>query len=114
MSQNKIDRRCFQRELINRQVDIIARKKSTQAKIIDISTCGLGLLSEQNYPVNSILQTNFCLPGYEQNNPLQLQGVVARNTAIDNHYLIGIEFLELSKHESLVLKEFLNFHQRFL
>lgn len=124
--------KCLERISINRPVHLIALNvialngdqknnpiqkgqsatSTEDLKLVDLSNCGVGLLSAKPYQVNQSVALQLSLPTYSQTQQLTLNGLVKHATAVHNNYLIGCQLLNLSAHDQLVIKEFFAFHRR--
>jgi len=107
------DKRCSARASLNRQAQICLPSEKLSIQILDISVCGLGAISPATFDIESEFIIKLSLPGYEQSNTLNIFGRIIRCLPVNNQYLIGIEFQDLTPHNTLVIKEFLSFHKRF-
>jgi len=114
MKQIKLtDNRCSERISVNRTVEINNESQPISMKMVNISNCGFGALGSKAFQNGEILRVNFLLPGYEQNSKISLNAQVIHSTRVNNSFLIGLSFQDLTQHEQLVIKEFANFHERF-
>ncbi|WEJ63087.1 PilZ domain-containing protein [Thiomicrorhabdus lithotrophica] len=107
------DSRCSERISINRTVEINNGSHPISIKMVNISNCGFGALASQVFQNGEILKVEFSLPGYEQNSKISLNAQVIHSTKVNNNFLIGLSFQDLTPHQKLVIKEFSNFHKRF-
>jgi hypothetical protein len=109
--------RCAERTLVNRTVEITCLRNdemdSSGAKLLDISFCGAGIISHQAYQADENFTLSFSLPNYEGVQRLALQAKVIHSQTVRKQFLTGLVFPELSAHQILVIKAFINFHQRF-
>ena len=112
-SKELTDSRCSERVSVNRTVTINNQTAPISLKMVNISNCGFGALGSKPYQNGEILQVQFSLPGYEQHSKISLNAQVVHSTKVNNHFLIGLSFQELTPHDLLVIKEFSNFHKRF-
>ncbi|WP_029406825.1 PilZ domain-containing protein [Thiomicrorhabdus sp. Milos-T2] len=110
---NKNEQRCSERISINRKVNLDIQAETYPVKMVDISHCGIGIVSPKVLQDNTLLEIEFDLPGYEQNSNIKTQAQVIHSTPINHNYLIGLAFINLNLHSQLVIKEFSNFHNRF-
>ncbi len=111
------DQRCGERILVNRAVEINSIRnpemKASRAKLLDLSFCGIGVISNQAYQPDEALILTFSLPGYEGDQTLSIQAKVIHTQPVQDQFLTGLVFPDLNPHQSLVIKAFVNFHQRF-
>ncbi|MEA1989374.1 MAG: PilZ domain-containing protein [Pseudomonadota bacterium] len=107
------DSRCSARISVNRTVEINNDSQPVSMKMVNISNCGFGILGSKAFQNGKILKVHFSLPGYEQNSKIKLNAQVIHSTRVNNNFLIGLTFQDLTPHEQLVIKEFANFHKRF-
>lgn len=107
------DNRCSERISVNRTLEINNDSQPISMKMVNISNCGFGALGSQAFQNGEILKVQFSLPGYEQNSTISLNAKVVHSTHVNNNFLIGLSFQNLTPHEQLVIKEFSNFHKRF-
>jgi len=106
------DQRCDSRVTLTRVAKLKNSQGEYDVKIVDISTCGIGVLSNQKI-MDENLSIHFSLPGYEQDNSISLPVQVKHLTDMKDKHLIGLAFTQASQHDLLVIKEFFNFHNRF-
>ena len=92
---------------------MIEKGERYNLKMVDISTCGLGLLSSKPLNTEHPVEIQFTLPTYNNTANIQITGKIVHNTRVNQQYLLGIEFQNLTAHDLLVLKEFFIYHQRF-
>ena len=91
MSLGKRNLRRHERETINESFRILwedadGRERVSQAKIVDISPLGIGLLSDQAIPVRSPISCNHEKLG------IRGRGTVRHCTYMKGKYKIGVEF----------------------
>lgn len=107
------DQRCSDRTTVTLPAELITSEETRTVKIVDISSCGIGVICSQPINISDDVSLKFALPGYAQNNTLSVQVKVIHTTNIRNQQLIGLSLSNPSQHDILVFKEFFNFHQRF-
>lgn len=107
------DSRCSERISVNRTIEMINGSNPISMKMVNISNCGFGALGSEAFQNGAILKVEFSLPGYEQDSKISLNAQVIHSTRVNNNFLIGLSFQDLTPHEQLVIKEFSNFHKRF-
>jgi len=109
------DQRCSKRISINRSatLQVPDAEKSVQAKILNISSCGAGILCDHDLSIGELVKLKFSLPNYDNENELAIKSKIACFSKVKNQYLIGVEFAELDMHENLVIKSFTSYHERF-
>lgn len=109
------DPRCAQRISINRSATLKApdTEAPVQAKLLNISMCGAGILCNHNLHIGEVITLNFSLPNYDNENDLTITSKIACFSKVQNQYLIGVEFSELNTHEELVIQSFTSYHERF-
>ena len=98
---------------INRSAKLRIGENERHAKLLDISFCGSGLLCNEPIPLDQEVVLVFSLPNYDNDSLLAISARVARTSAVQNQYLVGVEFDELDLHEDLVIKGFISYHKRF-
>jgi len=81
--------------------------------MLNISLCGMGILSEHALNETEKVSLELTLPGYSQTQNLKLNAEVVHCTLVHDTYFIGLVFTGLDMHQQLVIKEFSHFHQRF-
>lgn len=107
------EQRCSDRTAVTLPAQLKTSLETEAVKIVDISCCGIGIITTQQVVTGDDVALNFVLPGYAQNNPLSINAKVIHTTSVRDKHLIGLSILSPSQHDILVLKEFFNFHQRF-
>jgi len=109
------DSRCAQRVTTNRTATLKTSEADdlVQAKLLNISMCGAGILCNHNLCLGEIITLNFSLPNYDNDNGLSITSKIACFSKVQNQYLIGVEFSELDTHEELVIQSFTSYHKRF-
>ncbi|WP_127470151.1 PilZ domain-containing protein [Thiomicrorhabdus aquaedulcis] len=107
-----VNQRCENRVSINRPVQMQAAAQPLSAKMLDLSSCGMGVLCPSALPAGQSLSVSFSLPDYEQEHPLCLQGEVVHTTKTQNLYLMGIVFNEMTAHQALIIRGFMGYHHR--
>ncbi len=107
------ERRCSPRISVTRTVKITSSETTNTGKMLDISDCGTGLVCESAIELEKEIELSFSLPGFDQQNTLNLSARVHHATPVNTKYLIGLQFINLSPHSQLVIKEFSKFHKRF-
>ena len=109
------DPRCAQRVSINRSATLQApnTEQPVQAKLLNISKCGAGILCNHNLSIGEIITLNFSLPNYDNESDLAITSKIACFSKVQNQFLIGVEFSELDTHEALVIQSFTSYHERF-
>ncbi len=109
------DPRCAERVSINRSATLKApdTDKPVQAKLLNISMCGAGILCNHNLKIGDVITLNFSLPNYDNESDLAITSKIACFSKVQRQYLIGVEFSVLDMHEELVIKSFTNYHERF-
>lgn len=123
------DQRCSERVLIRRPVKIcplatqpanttqepLAPKEYDwhSAQLIDLSSCGMGLLIDQALETYDYWLVSMSLPNYDNDAPLLLKAKITRTSKVRQQYLIGFEFLHLSAHDLIVIRDFFDYHRRF-
>lgn len=118
------EQRCAQRIALNRQASVQLNPNHPQAststsahtlpaQLLDITTCGAGLLCTQTLPQGEAVSVEFSLPDYEQDHIMRVEGQVTHLTKTQNRYLIGMQFTQLTPHQRLVIQGFIAYHQRF-
>ncbi|MDX1353241.1 MAG: PilZ domain-containing protein [Thiomicrorhabdus sp.] len=108
------EKRCHDRQMLNRKVTITTEDVTlNDLKMVDISTCGLSLLSPKTLPEQSIVNLHFSLPAYDKNTSLNITGKIVRSTQTHQQHLLGIQFQNPSQHDLLIMKEFFIYHHRF-
>lgn len=106
------ERRCADRIAISLPATLHLENRDFNSKILDISLCGLSLVSDQPLANQQNIKLTLSLPSYEQNNTLDLAAKVVRSSNIQHQYLVGLAFETLSPHQVLVIQEFSSFHNR--
>lgn len=112
MSQQTNERRCAERTAISLPGTLHFDNHDYQIKILDISLCGLSLVTKQAFPQNHSVNVSLFLPSYEQSNLINLKAMVIRCSAIHHDFLHGLAFESLNPHQQLVIQEFTSFHSR--
>jgi len=109
------DQRCSKRISINRSatLQIPNADQPVQAKILNISSCGAGILCNHDLSIGELVKLKFSLPNYDNESELSIQSKIACFSKVQNQYLIGVEFTELDMHETLVIQSFTSYHARF-
>lgn len=109
------DKRCSKRISINRTATLqISNTENTiHAKVLNISSCGAGILCDHDLKIGEEIKLNFSLPNYDNESELSIASRVACFSKVQKQYLIGIEFATLNAHENLVIKSFTSYHERF-
>ena len=114
---NGTDKRCSERVQVNRTVEIQNPLQSVStpsyAKLLDLSNCGMAFVGTDTYPQDTELTLVFTLPDYESNHTLAIKSKVERSQEVHNKFLTGLTFSNLTQHESLVIRAYVNFHHRF-
>jgi len=105
-------KRKYERVSTRRPADLIISDQTLVVTLINLSMEGVGLMVNEALELKQRVQVKFCLPNYDQSSELNLTGLVTHVTHIGTQYLIGLQFAELTQHESLVIKGFINFHHR--
>ncbi len=110
-------RRCKGRISASQPVTVIESsaeaKANIEAKLLDISACGLGITCHTPLKVDEKVKLEFSLPGFDQLNPLKIEAQVIHITPYQHDYLMGLEFNKITAHTQLVIKEYANFRHRF-
>lgn len=108
------EQRCHDRQSLNRSIYLSSdNQDKIELKMVDISTCGIGLLSPKQITTEENVSLEFSLPVYDQNTIVKIAGKIVRATPVNRQYLLGVEFQNPTPHDILVIKEFFNFHRRF-
>lgn len=124
------EQRCSQRVLIRRPVEFTQLDKMPErpkilsnqlpnlsnwqyAQLIDLSDCGVGLICQQPGTVNDCWLISLSLPNYDNDAALNLAAKVVRSEKVRENYLVGLEILEPSAHDLIVIHDFFRYHQRF-
>ncbi|WP_040726209.1 PilZ domain-containing protein [Thiomicrorhabdus sp. Kp2] len=108
------EKRCRDRLSLNRKVILTSGENTLyNLKMVDLSTCGLGLLSPKPINEDNLVSLQFSLPAYDQNSNINILGKIMHTTQVNRQYLLGIEFQRLTAHDILVMKEFFIYHNRF-
>ncbi|MCF6345879.1 MAG: PilZ domain-containing protein [Thiomicrorhabdus sp.] len=109
------DPRCSKRITTNRSATLqpSGTEEPVQAKLLNISMCGAGILCNHNLAIGDIVTLNFSLPNYDSENGLSISSKIACFSKVQKQYLIGVEFSQLDTHEELVIQSFTSYHERF-
>lgn len=83
-------------------------------QLIDISSCGLGIISELAPHQHEHWLVALSLPTYDNDAPLMLHAQVIHASKVRNQYLVGLEILHPSGHDLIVIRDFFNYHRRFI
>ncbi len=114
---NDTNKRCSERVQVNRIVAIQNPQKPDAtpgyAKILDLSNCGLAFVGTELYPQEMELTLTFTLPDYEANHSLSIFSTVVRSQAVHQRFLTCLIFPNLTPHEGLIIRAYVNFHRRF-
>jgi hypothetical protein len=111
------DRRRFQRLSMNicvyyrvvRPVELRIKfgDKDVEAKIIDISSSGMAIITEHNIPASSVLHLKFSLFKINKVNgsavfyrPLEIKGQVRSNITMEKNHRLGICFQRYDREVS--------------
>lgn len=96
----------------HRPAELIVGDQPLMATLTNLSSDGVGFLTNSKLEIKQQLRIKFCLPNYDQRSELTLYGEVTHCSTIGNQYLIGLQFAELTPHQNLVITGFINFHRR--
>lgn len=107
------EKRCTERTTIVRSLLILSSDITIQAKLLNISNCGVGVICPSKLPVGDYFSLQLTLPSYDQDNKLTLKAQTVHLAETHEGFLIGFKFIEPSQHSILVIREFFNFHHRF-
>lgn len=107
------ERRCSQRIAINLPVSLTCNGQDYECKLIDISMCGTGLISNTAFPVCTPAIIHLKLPNEDGFIDMKLQAKIRRCTKIREQHLIGLQFVELSDFHEYELSAFFSYHSRF-
>ncbi|QCU89493.1 PilZ domain-containing protein [Thiomicrorhabdus sediminis] len=88
------------------------KKQHHSLYMLNISLNGADLLSDEEILMNENASLEFTIPGYDSSSPLKLGGAIKHQTKVKNQYLVGFEFYKPSTHDTLIINEYFNFHQR--
>ncbi|QKI89942.1 PilZ domain-containing protein [Thiomicrorhabdus xiamenensis] len=107
------ERRCSPRIAINLPVSLECNEHVLECKLIDISMCGIGLISNATLPVCTPAIIRLKLPNEDGFINMKLQAKITRCTKIREQYLIGLQFVDLSSFHEYELSAFFSYHSRF-
>lgn len=129
MNTTTSEKRCSERVLISKPIKIkLTTEPSTQqtpsnteldtrdwekAKLLDLSDCGMGILVNQPLDDSQTLLVSLSLPTYDNESQLYLLTKIVRKLKVRNQFLVGVEFLNQTPHERIVLQDFFHYHKRF-
>lgn len=80
-----------------------------QARMINISTTGIGILSNFEVKESENLQMSFELPFYDDFSTLKIEGTVKHCTPVRGQFLLGVAINSLSNHQTRVMEGFIKF-----
>ncbi|MBO1923160.1 PilZ domain-containing protein [Thiomicrorhabdus sp. 6S3-12] len=107
------ERRCSPRIAINLPVSLACNEQLLKCKLIDISMCGIGLISNTELPVCTPALIHLKLPNEDGFIDMKLQAKITRCTKIRDQHLIGLQFVDLSGFHEYELSAFFSYHSRF-
>lgn len=106
------EKRRAERVSTERPVKLETDQGQTDAKMLDLSILGTGILSSQKVEQGEKVAVTFKLPSVGRSE-IHLDGVTAHSSHIRDHqYLIGIEFTDISKYMQSVITEYIQYHHR--
>lgn len=112
-----IEQRCAERMTIRRPVKLHEASEESRiihGQLLDISDCGLGILTSEALPLYTQPRVDFTLPTYENETPLCILTQVKRIDKVREQYLVGLEILKPTAHDLLVIQAFFQYHKRFM
>ena len=112
MKHHNSERRCAERIAISLPATLVYGDQNFQSKALDISLCGMSLITDKKLPENQPIQISISLPSYEQSNIINLSANVIRCSSFKTKFLHGMVFKHLNPHQKLVIQEFSSFHNR--
>lgn len=108
-SSNNRENRQAERVSTDRPVQLTHDSQKHQAKMINLSITGLGILSNFKLDDSQNIQIDFELPFYDDYTSVKLQGTVIHCTPVRGQYLLGVALNNLNKHQTLVMENFIKF-----
>ena len=101
------DARRFERIRVNRQVRIRTPSGvEVDAKIIDLSIAGAGILYSAPAEPGTLLELRFVLPVGADLRPFMLKGIVRHGRLTAQGHVFGVEFLEVDEDDRRALLMF--------
>ncbi len=104
-----IEKRNAERVSTERPITLQLAQATITAKMIDLSTIGVGILSDTLIEKGNEIQLIFSLPNIN-NKDIMLCGIVARTAHVQHQYLIGVQFKDASNYLTSVLDDFVRKH----
>ncbi|MGE4498919.1 MULTISPECIES: PilZ domain-containing protein [Piscirickettsiaceae] len=106
------EQRRAERISTERPVKLTTESGSSDAKMLDLSILGVGILSNEELNEGDKVSVQFQLPSIGRSE-IKLEGVTAHSTHIrGQQYLIGVEFTDISDYMQSVITEYINYHHR--
>lgn len=109
ISSNERENRQAERVSTDRPVKLTHENQNHMAKMINLSTTGIGILSNLKCEDSQNIQIDFELPFYGDFTALKLEGTVVHCTPVRGQYLLGVTLNSLNKHQTLVVQNFIKF-----
>lgn len=106
-SQNKnSDKRAAKRVNLDKHIIIQVNQQPLQARILNISVSGIGILCHTDLPPNTIIHANVELSLHNHTTTLKLDGKVVHSTAVHDQYLVGIALCDLTAYRQAIIEQF--------
>ena len=99
--------------MVTRRIIVKSQCETMEAKLVDLSPSGIGVLSDRTFHHQQNYTLLFSLPGYDGDNTVTIEAKPIHSTHIHQGHLVGFEFIQPSAHAQLVIREFYNYHRRF-
>lgn len=81
-------------------------QQTIQARILNISVTGIGILCHTTLSPNTTIHTHAELTLHNQTTSVKLEGKVVHSTAVHDQYLIGIELCNLTAYRQGIIEQY--------